>query len=421
MLSVPSSLILESRGQVEKQLTAEITKNEFTLRLLQAINMFENTPNPSPSQQSSQPTLASGTLSSQPTSGSPDPGQGMESTLTSSPEQPRSPMSNPEDMTNDRRVRVELQQAQRQAREKAEEAKTRERARVRREQAEAANTASPEHNQIPSQRSYAQEQVKRKKEAQAERQRILKQIEHDKQERKEREEQRRAATSNNASIENNATAVVPPPPRTSASMPSSARLQVRLLDGSTIRDVLPSDTKLSSVRDWIDRSRTDGDHPYTLKQLLTPAPSRTLSLVDEAETLQALKLLPSATLILSPVQGLAAAYQQRPGNAAGTIMSLFWGKILAIFFSFLGMMKTFLGIGDRRRGDADETNTFTVGDAGSRQANATSVNNLGSSTNSSLKIRTLKDQRDEKAKEEQQLYNGNQASVQHLAAKLWHN
>jgi len=66
------------------------------------------------------------------------------------------------------------------------------------------------------------------------------------------------------------------------------------------------------VRDWVDKNRTDGDTPYVFKQILAPQPSRTISILEEEESLASIGLLPSATLVLSPVGRYTSAYT--PGN-----------------------------------------------------------------------------------------------------------
>ncbi|KAK4208695.1 UBX domain-containing protein 4 [Rhypophila decipiens] len=183
-----------------------------------------------------------------------------------------------------------------------------------------------------------QELVKKKqKEAREERQRILKAIEDDKIARHARkaelEAERRGAAS--AASDDTKGPARASPSLAPASKPRSSNgrlsencaIQVRLLDGSTIRNRFSStgDT-IQSVRKWVDEARTDGKTKYTFKILLTPLPSKTIEAAEETKSLRALKLAPSATLILVPAAGKKYT---RPASSSATAASTSSGTTVA--------------------------------------------------------------------------------------------
>lgn len=88
-------------------------------------------------------------------------------------------------------------------------------------------------------------------------------------------------------------------------------LQIRLFDGSAIRKIFSSNDTLSKdVRAWIDTEQKLWQ-PYQFKQI--QAPSRTIHVGEEEETLQELGLMPNATLVLVPVQKFNSAYASGSG------------------------------------------------------------------------------------------------------------
>lgn len=305
----------------------------------------------------------------------------------------------------DRRRRLEIDKKEKDA---AEEAERKAKADAR----QAAMTADPKSSKA-KQASYAQQQRKRQQAAKIERERILKQIEHDKAERKEREEQRKALAEAEAEERDGAGGLIDqqlanemcrrPKPESA----QECAIQVRMFDGSTIRNRFPSDQTLrTNVRSWVDKERSDGDFPYTFKQILAPLPSRTLSISEEEESLQSLNLAPSATLVMVPVQGYTAAYAENQGlvsrGAAAGYNAVSAG---AGFVS--GALGKFLGLGQA---------TPPVQESVIQEGTPQSVPSTDArGTASGIKIRTLGDQRDKQ--EDHQLYNGNQVShllCQHL-------
>lgn len=86
------------------------------------------------------------------------------------------------------------------------------------------------------------------------------------------------------------------------------------------------------------------DEPYTFKQVSTPLANRNISISDEEQSFESQGLLPSATLILIPVQGYASAYENadhtglvsRTAFAGYSVVSSVIGAATAGFRSLLG-------------------------------------------------------------------------------------
>jgi len=334
------------------------------------------------------------------------------------------------------------------AREKAETAAAAERAKARKQkEAEeaAAKPSSSSTSSIGKDRSYEAEQAKRKREAKADRERILKQIENDKIARKEREERRRAAARavQDGEVEEAPHSELSPMP-SRASTGTTCALQIRLPSEGSVRNTFPATATIAKdVRSWIaSEAGPEGKNTaYTFKLIQTPQPSRSISDAEEAQTLQALGLLPSATLIMVPARGsVSAAY---PGDAVGGISGLL-RKILNMIFAavmwVIAVLRGSAGPSSTIPTSAGSDGRSTVGVAGGafrsgaieaaiarRQAredavaasNATSGKTSSSSSSSSaavstgagttgIRIRTLRDQVDDS--ESRQFYNGNQVS-----------
>ncbi|KAI4170576.1 MAG: hypothetical protein LQ348_007085 [Seirophora lacunosa] len=274
-----------------------------------------------------------------------------------------------------------------------------------------AASASPE-TPVSKQSLYAQEQRKRKQEVKEERERILKAIENDRAERKrkDKEARRRAPTEAEAVAEvakatdvNKINEIHEPGPSTKWSATPQLRqcsLVVRLFDGTTIREKFePEQTLGDAVRAWIAEQRTDGDVPFTLKQVLTPLPNRNITMSEENESLQSLDLLPSATFVMVPIQGYIDAYANDQG-LLNKAVSVGYSTALAGGSLIMGALGTVLGFGqatpnsreartkEQRRNDSSPGGRHPV--ASAERAN----------------IRTPRPQ--DKRSSEHQLYNGNQ-------------
>ena len=298
----------------------------------------------------------------------------------------------------ERRVRLEKQKKAQEAKDKAE----------RKAKAEARNAAAAAADSSSSkgqQATWVQQQKERKAEAQRERERILRQIEHDKQERKERSQWSNAAKQGVAEKQdegNSRGASHSTTDLASTSSPKDCSLQVRLLDGKSIRKKFSSDHIFGThVRPWIDENRSDGDVPYTLKVILSPWPNKPLSDTDEEQSLHDLKLAPSSSLVLVPIQGFSNAYPRDPSLMSRIFFAVF-NAIGASVTSVLNAFRTFLGIGQALPYQHQRSSNNEVKDANAGGSDERSQAGLDSGT----RVRTLFDQRRDHEKNE--FYNGNQ-------------
>ncbi|KAK4515423.1 uncharacterized protein ATC70_010368 [Mucor velutinosus] len=84
-----------------------------------------------------------------------------------------------------------------------------------------------------------------------------------------------------------------------------SNLNIKQLDGCSLRHSFSSSDTLANVTEWIDKMRTDGDMPY---KLFAQFPNRNFDIGDEQRTLLELKLCPSGTLIMKPIKNASIAY-----------------------------------------------------------------------------------------------------------------
>lgn len=183
----------------------------------------------------------------------------------------------------------------------------------------------------------------------------------------------------------------------SSTLPDCA-LQIRLSDGTTLRSRFsPEQNIQGNVRRWIDAQRTDGDAPYTFRQVLAPWPNHNISISEEEQSLQSLGLTPSATLIMVPVRGYTAAYggdygYLSKGLAAGS-------DVISGGVNWLtGVMGTLIGTGSASASQPKHEITEAHTDA-------THV-----ASTSAINVRTLRDQ--QRNRDSQQFYNGNQLNFE---------
>lgn len=155
-----------------------------------------------------------------------------------------------------------------------------------------------------------EEILKEKNEELAARQKILAQIEQDKQERAKKFNQP------NQSCE----AASPPvePPRSIPRNTNSARLQFRFADGTShTKDFLPTNT-LEEVRSYVQQNL---NLPYRNFDLSTTFPRRQFSAEDNTRTLADLELIPNAVILVVPVTG----HDVTPASPVpGMLSSLIW-------------------------------------------------------------------------------------------------
>ncbi|GAN05201.1 conserved hypothetical protein [Mucor ambiguus] len=92
-----------------------------------------------------------------------------------------------------------------------------------------------------------------------------------------------------------------------------SNLNIKQLDGCSLRHNFSSSNTLANVTEWIDRMRTDGDMPY---KLFAQFPNRNFDIGDEQRTLLELKLCPSGTLIMKPIKNASTAYAEASSSSS---------------------------------------------------------------------------------------------------------
>lgn len=327
----------------------------------------------------------------------------------------------------DRASRLEADHAARQAEEKA--ARTARSEARRREAAAAAATSSvpsakakgkqpatgPSDPRHKARTDWVNEQAKRKGEAKSERERILQQIESDRQERKNREAQRKEAFAPaeafpTASQGDQKTA-------SSGTHSQMCALQVRLFDGSSIKSRFTSSSSLATaVRTWIGEAAPAGaaDTPYDFRVILAPNPSRTVGISEEEQSLQELGLAPSATLVLVPSTRQAGnvASSVLAGGILGPVYGVASGAASVVGFA-LDYVRGWTGGGPYIGGVGDETEPSNV--AGARMATGDSTGTeMRAEGTARMRHKTLADQRAEADDRDRgtEFYNGNSSAFE---------
>jgi hypothetical protein len=265
------------------------------------------------------------------------------------------------------------------------------------------NTAS-----TSSRSDWIAQQKQKKADSRRERDRILAQIEADKAERKARREEERRERLQEA-----APSSAPKDRPARQSNAAFTKLQVRLLDGGTIREQFPADATVTKhVRAWID-SNLETKAPYTFKQILAPQPARSISISEEQESLRDLGLLPSATLVLQPVHSYTDAYGAAaneggllnlPYNAVTGAFGLVSGTLTGAARWLRGGTYEEPGVDGHILGEQEETPPTESAPQNTAPINA-------ATPNAGMRVRTLADQRADRG-EDQQFYNGNSLDFQ---------
>ena len=436
------TLVIIHNGQVLEKLESGIDRDEFLQRLGKAVGVDIDASNydnekaerePDSQLSQAQPDIA--------TTATPE-----ESTSFPPVQEPTSVSNSMQGLFPGRAQQLETEYAKREESEKAERAA---RTAARKKEAEeahaahmgnkndkgkqrASSTTAETAEKEKARQAWIVQQKTRKDEAKRERERILNQIESDKQERRARAQMLKEA---NAATNGGVGASEPLPSSLDAASKrrmgagGMCSLQVRLFDGSSIRGRFePSATLASTVRDWVKETAGDGgaDIPYTFRQILAPQPSRTIEVSEEHQTLADLDLTPSATLILAPVPGYTEAYASSGGylsSAFKTVYRVAEGAT-GVLSSALTYVPGFGGGGGggdassssaNTSGPSDPMRAQTAGEAS--QGNQGQQYEDGGTTGASSKIRvkTLADQRAETAKEQPkstEFYNGNSSAFQ---------
>ncbi|KAG0226575.1 hypothetical protein BGW42_003519 [Actinomortierella wolfii] len=308
-----------------------------------------------------------------------------------------------------------LQEERRIQREKEEREAAKKRELERRANSKALQEAQSELKEKEARK--LKEKIEREKREEAEyRKKLKQQLEEDKQRRRaerEKAEQERLAAAAAAkhdagspSTGNGAAEVLTPSEvrsqnsglwnaRNDASSSlacESTRLNVRLFDGSSIRNVFQAVDTLSTVRQWIDQNRGEDNTPYNIVQVIPP---RTFT--DEEKSLRDLDLCPSATLVLKPIVRSADAYGGSGGGAVSSLMGLGWSA---------------LSLAGKAASAAYNTVAYYNPLRESNAASNSSVYGDSHSSSSSSSARAKKDDDGDRDKRRMTTYNGNSTSLE---------
>ncbi|RAO72772.1 uncharacterized protein BHQ10_008784 [Talaromyces amestolkiae] len=261
----------------------------------------------------------------------------------------------------------------------------------------------PATRETPEQKKALQEEKERsalqaklqreQKEQQKERERIRNQIKRDQEARK-----------HSAAVEKNySDAATSLAGARAKKQPSQYRLQIRLFDGSSVRNSFPpSATIRKDVRPWLESQRSDGAEPYNLKHILTPLPNRTISVAEEERSLEELELGPTASLVMVPVPSYIEAYAPTGvvNSLPGRVVSSGYGLVSGVVGGVAGMVGGLLGYGNT----SNQAKT-TTSNSDSQQTAPTTPSTTRTRSNGGINIRTIHDQRNER--DQNEFYNGN--------------
>lgn len=266
---------------------------------------------------------------------------------------------------------------------------------------------------------WREQQRKLEQQRKEERERIRNQIKQDREERKRREAEEKARATHGVTQASGS----------SPAKPQQYRLQVRLFDGSSVRTSFPpSATVRGDVRPWLDEQRSDGNQPYTLKHVLTPLPSHTISVAEEERTLEELGLGPTANLVMVPVHSYTEAYSSSSSSSLPVrAISAGYSLVSAVVGTVAGLVGSFLGYGPAGTTSAASSSNTPVSSSNNNNSSQQLVNNTkpprpAAASSRGINIRTLRDQREEH--DNNQFYNGNQVitpfpspfSIHHLSS-----
>lgn len=279
--------------------------------------------------------------------------------------------------------------------------------------------------------AWVYQQKQRKEEAKLEKQRVLQQIESDRQERKLAALRRKEGAGGVGGPEFSEMLAESGSRAVAHGIPTgSCALQIRLFDGSSIKGKFAADADLATaVRTWVREASPAGgaDIPYSFRQILAPKPSRTIEVGEEGRSLGDLGLVPSATLVLVPVEGAVQAYSGN-GGYIGSTVNWIGSTAYAFGYSLLGAIPFFAssssststpssGVGVRVGGATGGPYMAGTGDpqdlSNARGADMAGAD--GGQTGTKMRVKTLADQRaeqDRKGKENTEFYNGNSSAFQ---------
>jgi len=380
------TLVIIHNGLLKEYLTSGVAKDEFMRRIKTVLEDRETaSPTMTTAEEISPQATIQATSVSDGASGSHDDGPDITDEATADSHGAEPPSSAMQDVLTERRIRLEAHKKEKDAADKAEKLSQ---AKARRE---ALQGDAPEGSKKAADMKYALLQKKRQQEAREERARILKRVEDDKAERREREalrkEKARAARSDQPDPDERNEVTSSSLQRSSDSKATECAVQVRLFDGSTIRSRFPTKSTLrGDVRRWIDDKQQDGGVPYNFKQVLTPHPNRNIDISEEEESLQSLGLFPSATLILVPVKGYTSAYENDSQGIISRGLSTGYGMLSSGYGLVTGALGSIVGGSPQLPQQGTDASSSTTAPTG-------------------INVRTFGDQQGRS--EDQQLYNGN--------------
>ncbi|EMC98415.1 hypothetical protein BAUCODRAFT_67495 [Baudoinia panamericana UAMH 10762] len=402
------TLIVVHNGRVLEKLEGGVSRDDFVERLLRALGVEGMDESATAEDATVEEATASGPVH-------PDaaPLQPTQST-------PAQASSTPQQLFPDRAARLE---ADRLAREAAEKEARNARTEARRNEAEEAHAA---HQDKGKQRATTEnsekqrardawiyEQKQRKDEAKKERERILNQIESDRQERKAK-----AARAKQAETQQEGASSPLPDARMaetkrSAGAGGMCSLQLRLFDGTSVRGRFsaPTATLAKDVRNFVKEQAPPGsggaDIPYSFRQILAPNPSRSIEVSEEHQTLSELDLVPNATLVLVPVAGaVASAYNPADAGYLGWASSWLnygYSSLPNVSYYLPSFSRLYMG------GTADPSERSNVEGAAMAGADTLpAAADAGEGSAAKVRVKTLADQREEQRKREgTEFYNGN--------------
>ncbi|TQW01039.1 UBX domain-containing protein [Cordyceps javanica] len=333
------TIVIMKHGELKEYIASGTAKEDFLRRVANAFsaggNAAAQVPGPSA------PSVGAATATAGPAPNAGSSAASPTSVPSGSPESDGS--ENVRRILAERAAKAQKEAAARQARE-AEAAAVAAAAAAAATAAKGKGKAVAETAVVPPQTDVqraATELIKKKKAQQNdERRRILKRIEDDKAARRELAAQRKkqrledlAAVDSHVREQEKAEAAS----RSSVNRPSATvAIQVRLSDGSTLRNKFQTTESIKDIRTWVDQERSDGQGPYLLKQILRPAPNKNIDSTEEDKSLGELGLSPSSTLLLIPIHRYATAYESQ--NASQGFFGHIMGFILGLFAWLAGIV-----------------------------------------------------------------------------------
>ncbi|KAL2874254.1 hypothetical protein SGCOL_010622 [Colletotrichum sp. CLE4] len=372
--NTPTVIVIKN-GDLKEYIVAGTSKDEFVRRITTAFRGAQGQPAAQPAAATPAPTSAPASAA-QPTDDLYDetpynPPRAAAAAAapvttdqqparpgTSSPS-PRGPGTPTQEEDNAATLRAVL--AERGARLEAQRLESEKKAKAAR--AAAAEKAETDNSKQAEQtRNHKEALKKARQEAADEKARILRKIEDDRAERRAKAAERAALREQASSPKLGEVAAALTRSESSSLAPSSSSasgmtaLQVRLLDGSTIRSRFPSGKTLGGeVRTWVESERTaggsSGGEPFRFKVVLAPRPSRLIDDTEEGKSLSELGLSPSSTLVLAPVGAHVGAYAG--GSSFGEMTVTFLLLPLSLLQWLWGLVSgVFSGLGERQRAAA---------------------------------------------------------------------